>query len=82
MRLHGRLISSRNIVVKQSLTLLGEIIFEEASLKKTKYSSVPNRRACSFIILRKNSPLHGLIWVCTFIDFEKKNPPARLFGSH
>ena len=86
------------------------------------YSSVPNRRACTFInfeekipparpylalhvycfweknpparlffcvykgicparllILRKKSPLHGLISVCTFIDFEKKIPPARLF---
>ena len=31
------------------------------------------------LILRKNSPLHGLILVCTFIDFEKKFPPARLF---
>jgi hypothetical protein len=31
------------------------------------------------LILRKKSPLHGLILVCTFIDFEKKIPPARLF---
>ena len=31
------------------------------------------------LILRKNFPLHGLILVCTFIDFEKKFPPARLF---
>ena len=31
------------------------------------------------LILRKKSPLHGLILVCTFIDFEKKFPPARLF---
>jgi hypothetical protein len=31
------------------------------------------------LILSKKSPLHGLILVCTFIDFEKKNPPARLF---
>ena len=31
------------------------------------------------LILRKNSPLHGLILVCTFIDFEKKFFPARLF---
>jgi hypothetical protein len=31
------------------------------------------------LILRKNYPLHGLILVCTFIDFEKKLPPARLF---
>ena len=31
------------------------------------------------LILRRNSPLHGLILVCTFIDFEKKFPPARLF---
>ena len=34
------------------------------------------------LILSKNSPLHGLIWVCTFIDSEKKIPPARLFGSN
>ena len=26
------------------------------------------------LILRKNSPLHCLIWVCTFIDFEKNSP--------
>ena len=31
------------------------------------------------LILRKKSTLHGLILVCTFIDFEKKFPPARLF---
>ena len=31
------------------------------------------------LILRKKSPLHGLILVCTFIAFEKKVPPARLF---
>jgi hypothetical protein len=31
------------------------------------------------LILRKNPPLHGLILVCMFIDFEKKIPPARLF---
>ena len=34
--------------------------------------------AC-LLTLRKNSPLHCLILVCTFIDFEKKFPPARLF---
>ena len=34
------------------------------------------------LILRKNSPLHGLILVCTFIDFEKIFPPARLFILH
>ena len=26
------------------------------------------------LILRKNSPLHGLILVCTFIDFEEIFP--------
>ena len=31
------------------------------------------------LILRKKSPLYGLIWVCTFIDFEKNFPPACLF---
>ena len=31
------------------------------------------------LILRKKSPLHGLILVCTFIVFEKKFPSARLF---
>ena len=31
------------------------------------------------LILRKKSPLYGLIWVCTFIDYEKNFPPARLF---
>ena len=28
------------------------------------------------LILRKKSPLHGLILVCTFIDFEKKFSPS------
>ena len=32
------------------------------------------------LILRKNSPLHGLILVCTFIVFKKKNSPAHLFS--
>ena len=83
------------------------------------YSSVPNRRACTFnifekkippawsylglhvycfwekipparlfscifiaicharlLILRKKFPLHGLIWPCTFIVFEKKKSPC------
>ena len=31
------------------------------------------------LILRKKFPLYGLILVCTFIDFEEKFPPARLF---
>ena len=31
------------------------------------------------LILREKSPLHGLILVCTIIDFEIKVPPARLF---
>ena len=31
------------------------------------------------LVLRKNSPLYSLILVCTFIDFEKKSPPAHLF---
>ena len=31
------------------------------------------------LILRKKSPLQGLILVCTFINFEKKFPPACLF---
>ena len=30
------------------------------------YSSVPNRRACTFINFeKKNYPLYGLIWICT-----------------
>jgi hypothetical protein len=31
------------------------------------------------LISKGNSLLHGLILVCTFIDFEKKIPPERLF---
>ena len=31
------------------------------------------------LILRKKSTLYGLILDCTFIDFEEKFPPARLF---
>ena len=37
--------------------------------------------AC-LLILRKKSSIHGLILVCTFIDFRKKIPPAHLFGWH
>ena len=33
------------------------------------------------LILRKKSPLHGFILVCTFIDFEKKFPPCTSFPS-
>jgi hypothetical protein len=52
---------------------------EQAFLFSNTYSSVPNRRACTFINFeKKKSALHGLILVCTFIDFEKKFPPARL----
>ena len=32
-----------------------------------------------FINFERKFPLHGLILVCTFIDFEKIFPPARLF---
>jgi hypothetical protein len=61
------------------------------------YSSAPNRRACTvlfwsarLLILRKFSPLHvyfflhsSLILACTFINFEKKFPPARSYlGLH
>jgi hypothetical protein len=35
--------------------------------------------SAQLLILRKKSPLHGLILVCTIIDFEEKFPPARLF---
>ena len=31
------------------------------------------------LILREKSTLYGLILDCTFIDFEEKFPPARLF---
>ena len=31
------------------------------------------------LTLRKNSPLHGPILICTFIDFEKIFTPAHLF---
>ena len=31
------------------------------------------------LILNKKFPLHGLILVCTFINFEKFYPPARIF---
>ena len=34
---------------------------------------------CFGSAFEKKSPLHSLILVCTFIDFEKKIPPARLF---
>ena len=53
----------------------GTYLFQMICLEKW-YSSVPNAH---LLILRKNSPLHGLILVCTFIDFEKNFPPARLF---
>jgi hypothetical protein len=39
------------------------------------YSSVPNRRACTFIDFeKKNPPPHGLILPCAFIVFDKKIP--------
>ena len=33
------------------------------------------------LILRKKSTLHGLILVCTFIDFDKKIPPCTFIPS-
>ena len=61
-------------------TLISKTLFQNQVQFFSDYSSVPNRRACTFINFeRKKSTLHGLILVCTFIDFEKKFPPARLF---
>ena len=54
-----------------------------SEISNTSYTLVCRIEAhARLLILRKKSPLHGLISVCTFIDFEKKFPPTCLFGSH
>ena len=47
-----------------------------------RYSSVPNRSAwhACLSIVRKKSPLHSLIWVCMFIDFEKQSHHCTFIG--
>ena len=66
--------SSRHLLLK-----MGRNYFWKSNLLK-KYSSFLFTLVCRIdvharlLILRKNSPLHGLILVCTFIVFEKKIP--------
>ena len=57
------------------------IMTSQKNMKNIRFSlymqsSVPNKRAYTFINFEKKFPpaLHGLIWVCTFIVFEKKIP--------
>ena len=68
--------ASRASVVLMDMTYF----FDEGKLKRKIYTLVYRIDVhARLLILRKNSPLHGLILVCTFIDFEKKFFPARLF---
>ena len=57
-----------------SWTYSKSFLFKAVFYTKTKFGQGCN---CT-LVYRKNSPLHGLILVCTFIDFVKKIPPARL----
>ena len=61
-----------------SWTYSKSFLFKAVIYIKTKFDQGCN---CT-LAYQKISPLHGLILVCTFIDFEKKIPPARLFGLH
>ena len=68
--------ASRASVVLMDMTYF----FDEGKLKRKIYTLVYRIDVhARLLILRKKSPLYGLILVCTFIDFQKKFPPARLF---
>jgi hypothetical protein len=43
------------------------------------YSRVPNKRTGRLLENDKKSHLNALIWDCSFINFEQKVPPIRLF---
>ena len=43
------------------------------------YSRVPNKRTGRLLENQKNSHLYPLIWDYSFINFEQKFPPLRLF---
>ena len=65
--------SDRNFVIVLNL-ILG---------KSSTYSRVPNKRTGRLLENEKKSHLYALIQDYTFINFEKKVPPARsYFGLH
>ena len=43
------------------------------------YSRVPNKRTGRLLENEKKSHLYALIWAYTFINFQQKVPPIRLF---
>ena len=47
--------------------------------KKYRYSRVPNKRTGRLLENEKKSRLYALIWDYSFINFERKVPPIRLF---
>ena len=62
-------------IPKQSQIILKYSKVSQSIPKHPKVSQSSNGKK----LPTQNSPLHGLILVCTFIDFEKILPPARLF---
>ena len=85
--------ASRIIIIDEKLSKVKHYTFESHDQNLCTMCSKPRTTTGSklgtlvclidvhvrLLILRKKSPLHGLILVCAFIDFEKKFPPARLF---
>ena len=62
-------------IPKQSQSILKYSKVSQSIPKHPKVSQSSNGKK----LPPQNSPLHSLILVCTFIDFEKKFPPAHLF---
>ena len=62
-------------IPKQSQSILKYSKVSQSIPKHPKVSQSSNGKK----LPPQNSPLHSLILVCTFIDFEKILPPARLF---
>ena len=51
----------------------------DTSLYECKYSRVPNKRTGRLLENEKNSHLYTFIQTYTFINFQQKVPPIRLF---
>ena len=62
-------------IPKQSQSILKYSKVSQSIPKHPKVSQSSNGKK----LPPQNSPLHSLILVCTFIDFEKILPPAHLF---
>ena len=61
------------------MTLEFQLTFRAENCHIGKYSRVPNKRTGRLLENEKKSHLYALIWNYTFINFQQKVPPIRLF---